>query len=62
MGGAQSLLQLLMPEEGSAPATPGEVHLGFVAGIMTRERLMPFEKVKQLISVQKGDTVAQWCD
>ncbi len=33
-----------MPDEGSAQAS-GEVHLGFVAGIMTRERIIPFEKV-----------------
>lgn len=45
IGGAQTLFQqFIMPEEGSGLAS-GDVHLGFVAGIMQLDRLLPFEKV-----------------
>ncbi len=35
-----------MPEDGSVIASAADVHLGFVAGIILRERLPAFEKVE----------------
>ncbi len=44
-----SLLNQFYPEENAAvPATAGEVHLGFVAGIIPYQRILPFEKVSTI--------------
>jgi hypothetical protein len=45
--GGHNLLHQFMVEEGvpAVGGVAGEVHLGFVAGIVQRERILPFEKV-----------------